>query len=186
MNRIGTAIGLLLAFIAAPAFAQLENPEGFYLGGGVGDFSTDVDGIGEVDEVVGFDTDDNATRLFGGWRFNNFVSVQLDYTDFGDSRTATQELDATANTTGFSPVVIGTLPLGPVELFAKAGVIFYDLEVDTPNDKLIDTSGEDVVLGAGIGGTVLERLNLRAEYERIDIDELDDADAVWLTASWRF
>jgi hypothetical protein len=31
-----------------------------------------------------------------------------------------------------------------------------------------------------------ERYNITGEYERVDIDELDDAEAVWLTASWRF
>jgi hypothetical protein len=79
------------------------------------------------------------------------------------------------------------LPVGPIELFGKAGVIFYDFEVDTPgNGRLIDTSGEDLVLGVGIGATLFDRLNLSAEYERIDIDELDDANAVWLNAAWRF
>jgi hypothetical protein len=42
------------------------------------------------------------------------------------------------------------------------------------------------VLGLGIGATFFDRFNLRGEYERVDIDQLDDAEAVWLSASWRF
>jgi hypothetical protein len=85
-----------------------------------------------------------------------------------------------------APTVVGTLPLGPVELFGKAGVLFYDVEIDAPGNRLIDSSGEDAVLGVGIGFTAFERLSFTAEYERIDIEEFDDADAVWLTAAWRF
>ena len=47
-------------------------------------------------------------------------------------------------------------------------------------------SGHDPVFGVGIGVTVAKHLNLRAEYERIEINDLDDANAVWLTAAWRF
>jgi hypothetical protein len=64
--------------------------------------------------------------------------------------------------------------------------MFYDIEVNSDADNLIDSSGHDPVFGAGIGLTLFERLALRAEYERIEIDELDDANAVWLTAAWRF
>ena len=37
-----------------------------------------------------------------------------------------------------------------------------------------------------LGITLFERLNARLEYERIDSDVVDDADAIWLTGSWRF
>jgi hypothetical protein len=33
---------------------------------------------------------------------------------------------------------------------------------------------------------VLDRLNLRLEYEEIDIEQLDEADAVWLNVAWKF
>jgi len=32
----------------------------------------------------------------------------------------------------------------------------------------------------------VERLTLRLEYEVVDLDTLNDTDAVWLTAAWRF
>ena len=52
--------------------------------------------------------------------------------------------------------------------------------------RIIDESGEDVVWGAGVGIDVAERLNLRLEYEEIDIEELDEADALWLNVAWKF
>jgi OOP family OmpA-OmpF porin len=182
MYRRLPAAGLLLALAASPALAD-EN-SGLYLGAGVGDFSSEFDDIDEVD--IDFDEDSDATKFFGGWRFNRFVAVQLDYIDFGDSRATSNLLDIESDATGLAPSVVGTLPLGPLELFAKAGMLFYDVEINSNGESLIDESGDDVVYGAGLGVTILERLALRAEYEVIEISEFDDAEAVWVTAAWRF
>ena len=40
--------------------------------------------------------------------------------------------------------------------------------------------------GAGISGINFERVELRAEYQKIEIDNADESDAFWLSASWRF
>lgn len=184
MYKPGTAIATLLFLISGQALAQ-DDETGFYLGAGLGDFSADVDSLDDADDVD-FDSDEDAKKIYAGWQFNPFVAVQLDYTDFGESSAAVDLLDIRTDTKGLAPVVVGTLPLGPVELFAKAGVIFYDVEIDTPDDTLIDNSGEDAVVGIGAGLTLFERLSLKAEYERIDIEEFDDADSVWIMADWRF
>jgi hypothetical protein len=81
---------------------------------------------------------------------------------------------------------VGTLPLGPVEVFARAGILWYDIEIDRNNTALADNSSRDPVFGAGIGANLGEHLNLRAEYEVVEIDGLDDPKAVWVTAAWRF
>jgi hypothetical protein len=180
MQRIGLGIGLLFIFAAHPALA--DEHSGLYAGIGVGDFSSDIDDV----EDVHFDEDSTSWKAFAGWRFNRFLSAELDYVDFGDSSAAVPLLDIDSDAKGWTPNVVGTLPLGPVELFAKAGVIFYDVNVDTNGESLIDSSGHDAIYGAGVGVTVLERLALRAEYDVVDISEFDDANAVWLTAAWRF
>jgi OmpA-OmpF porin, OOP family len=187
-----------LALCAMPVLGQErdridenDNRGGLYLGGAIGDFSANLAGVEDVDDVdLDFD-DEDATRVYAGWRFNPYLAVQLDYTDFGTGDASTNLLGITTETDGWTPSIVGTLPLGPVELYAKAGMIFYnvDVDLDAVNNSLDETfsdSGEDAVFGVGIGVTVLEHLNLRAEYERIDIEEFDDADAVWLSANWRF
>jgi hypothetical protein len=183
MKRLWIVAAGVPALLAGPAFAQEddigENTEGLYFGAGLGEFSSDID-LATVDDVD-LDSDD-ATRVFGGWRFNNFVAVNVDYTDFGSSQGA---LGVSSDTEGLTPGIIGTLPLGPIELFGKVGVMFYDVTVDA-GGPLVDSSGEDAVLGLGIGATLFERFHLSGEYERVDIDQLDDAEAVWLNASWRF
>jgi OmpA-OmpF porin, OOP family len=93
---------------------------------------------------------------------------------------------------GFAPYVVGTIPLGIFELFGKVGYYFYDvdLEVNSDTSGLPDldssSSEEDLLYGGGVGVTLFEHLNVRLEYELIDSDVLDDADAIWLSGAWRF
>jgi hypothetical protein len=197
MGKTITVAGVLLALMAGPALAQRDddragrNLEGFYLGGGVGDFSAAVDEINNLDDIddvgIDFSDSDNATKLFAGWAFNRFVAAQVDFVDFGNSSGfVSTSAQGTSDVQGLAPSVVGTLPLGPIELFARLGIIFYEIDLNLTGGRLIDESGEDVVWSAGLGVDVLDRLNLRLEYEEIDIQELDEADALWLTAAWKF
>ena len=176
------------ALAAAPVFAEDDTTDGLYLGVGLGDFSTGVDDIGDVDEAnLDFDSDQAASKVFAGWRFNRLVAVQIDRVDFErsvDARDALNVLSTQAK--GFGPSVVGTLPLGPLDLFARAGIFWYDLEIVRNDTSLAAVSDRDPIFGAGIGFTIAERLNLRAEYEVVEIDGLDDPNAVWVTAAWRF
>jgi OOP family OmpA-OmpF porin len=199
MKKLMTVAGALLILTAGPALAQRgdddrddRNNEGFYLGGGVGDFSSAVDEINSLDDVddvgIDFSDGDNATKLFAGWKFNQFFAVQGDFVDFGESSGAVSpSVRGTSDVQGLSTSVVGTLPLGPIELFARVGMMFYDVDLNLTGGRVIDESGEDLVWGAGLGFDVLDdRLNLRLEYEQIDIPQLDEADALWLTAAWKF
>jgi hypothetical protein len=81
------------------------------------------------------------------------------------------------------------LPLGPVELFAKLGYLFYNLEVEVAGADITSESGsdEDLIYGIGAGIVLFDHLQTSIEYEIIDVSEtLDDADALWLSAAWRF
>lgn len=184
------AAGVSLALATGTAFAQVDsnnNTQGLYVGVGLGEFSTQINDIDDVDDVdLDFDGDEDAKKVFAGWRFNRFFAVQADHYDFGDSTTAIGVLPLGVETEGFAPSIVGTLPLGPIELFARAGMIYYDLHVRLDNEDVVDESGNDPVYSAGIGFTLFERLALKAEYEVVDINEYDDADAVWISAAWRF
>jgi len=198
MNKVITVATSLLLLTAGTALAQRNddgdsrNSEGFYLGGGVGDFSSAVDEINSLDDVddvgIDFSDSDNATKLFAGYKFNQFFAVQGDYVDFGESSGAvTTSVRGTSDVQGFAPKVVGTLPLGPIELFGSVGMMFYEIDLNLTGGRVIDESGEDLVWSAGLGFDVLDdRLNLRLEYEEIDIERLDEADALWLTAAWKF
>ena len=181
-----TAVAALL-LAAGPAVAQVDtndNRKGFYIGAGLGDFSASIDNPQGAE--IDLDSDDTAMKLFGGWRLSRFFAVQFDYIDFGESSGTSNLLDLRSDTSGFAPNVVGTLPIGFFELFAKAGMMWYDVDLDVENDPTLSDSGEDPIYGVGVGLTLVERLTLRLEYEVVDLETLDDADAVWLTAAWRF
>jgi OOP family OmpA-OmpF porin len=198
MTKGTTVAAVLLTLMAGPALAQEDdedragrNFDGFYIGAGIGDYSSSVDEINSLDSIddagVDFSDGDNAMKVFAGWHFNRFFAVQADYVDFGESSGAVSpSVSGTSDVQGIAPSIVGTLPIGPIELFARVGMMFYDVDLNLGGGRLIDESGEDLVYAAGIGIDVLDRLNLRLEYEEIDIAELDESDALWLNVAWKF
>ncbi|HKQ14163.1 MAG TPA: porin family protein [Steroidobacteraceae bacterium] len=180
------------------AFAQGpdENDEGFYLGGGVGQFNLKLDDVNQTDEAIQrLDDSDTSWKAFAGWRMNPYFSLELAYVDFGSpsQRTTTASGsggDFSASISGFEPSILGTIPLGPVELFGKVGYLFYDVDasVDLDNGPGFDSSSSesDFTYGGGVGMTFFQRLNARLEYQRIDSDVIKDSDAFWFSGAWRF
>ena len=180
-----TLAAALFAIGVTPAFA--DNERGLYLGAGVGLFNIEVDDVRDVASTVeGFDADDTVYKVFAGWRFAPFIAVELDYLDLGAPEDRIQDINVEAEISGVAPYLIGTLPLGPLELFAKVGYYFYDIEINAENLGSLDDSNEDLVYGAGLGITLFEHLHARLEYEIIDVSEVDDANAAWLSGAWRF
>ncbi|HEX2493297.1 MAG TPA: outer membrane beta-barrel protein [Steroidobacter sp.] len=177
---------LLSALGPAPAFAAEEG--GLYLGAGAGQFNVEIDDVNTADEVIeSFDSDDTSWKVFGGWRFGRYFAAELDWIDLGNPEETVNNVNVDAEIDGFAPYLLGTLPLGPVELFAKAGYYFYDITVNGRSlGGSVDDSNEDFVYGAGIGLTLFDHLHARLEYEIIDISEIDDANAIWLSGAWRF
>jgi len=202
MYKAITVAGVLLALAAGPALAQRSddragrNLDGFYLGGGVGDYSSEVRDINSANDVddVGIDFTDssNAMKVFAGWNFNRYFAVQGDYVDFGEasgavaSSVGSPAAIGTNDVQGLAPSIVGTIPIGPIELFGRLGVIFYEIDANLTGGRLIDDSGSDMVWSAGLGVDIKDRVNLRLEYEEIDIPQLDKADALWLNVAWKF
>lgn len=184
------------ALACSSAFAQgAENDEGFYIGGGVGQFNVKVDDIDDTDEAIeSLDDDDTAWKAFVGWRMNPYFALELAYIDFGAPsdrfEASGSSGDFQVDLSGFAPYVIGTIPVGPVELFGKVGYYFYDvdaaIDLDDGPDFDSSSSEQDLLYGFGVGMTFFERLNARLEYEKIDSDVIDDADAIWFSGQWRF
>ena len=179
---------LAAAFLACGmTAAHADNERGLYLGAGVGQFNIEVDDVDTTDELrEAFDSDDTVFKVFGGYRFNKFIGVELDYIDLGGPEDTVENVKVKAEINGVAPYLIGTLPVGPIELFARVGYYFYDVKINGENLGSVDDSGEDLVYGAGIGLTLFEHLHARPEYEIIDVSEVDDANAVWLSGAWRF
>ena len=177
----------LLALVALASTAHADNDKGFYAGAGVGAFNVKIDSVADVSNTLGeFDSDDVSFKAFAGWRFASFIGVEVDYLDLGKPSDEVGNVNVSTELSGFAPYIVGTLPLGPLELSAKVGYLFYDFKVAAGQSSKRKTSDEDPVYGVGIGITIFQHLATKIEYERIDISKLDKSDALWLTAAWRF
>jgi OOP family OmpA-OmpF porin len=191
--KIAALMATLAVAAAAPAAYAQDEDAGFYLGGGVGQFNAQIDDVDDVDGTVDeWDEDDTAYKFFGGYRMNPFLAFELAYINLGEPSGAVipgRNVDASVD--GFAPYVVGTIPLGEwFEVYGRLGYYFYDATLGV-EDGLggraeFDEESEELVYGAGIGANIGERFNVRFEYERFDFENVDDADALWLTGSWRF
>lgn len=191
--KIAAAMAALAVAAAAPAAYAQDERAGWYLGGGIGQFNAQIDNLDEVDSTVDeWDEDDTAYKLFTGYRLNNFLAFELDYINLGEpSGTVVPGRNIDASVDGFAPYVVASFPLGPVfEVYGRLGYYFYDATVgveDELDDRVeFDEESEDLVYGAGIGANIGERFNVRFEYEKFDLQGVDDADSLWLTAAWKF
>lgn len=193
------AASLLLGMVPCMAvYAADDNPSGLYVGAGIGGFKYKADNIGDVGQSVADiidEADDTSWKAFVGWRFMPYLAVEAAYIDFGAPGDSFSTSGSNGNyevaLSGFAPYLIGTLPLGPVELFARLGYYYYDVDTkidfDGPNQGIDSShSGDDLIYGAGIGITLFDHLNVRVEYETVDIEDASKSDAIWLSGAWRF
>jgi opacity protein-like surface antigen len=189
-------VAAMAASMAVAAAAHAQEPtetSGFYLGGGIGQFNAGIDDVDQIDNTVdNWKDDDTAYKLFAGYRLNRYLGFEVAYVNLGEpSGDVVPGFNVQSAIDGFAPYVVGTIPLGRFfELYGRAGYYFYDATTATTDtlDNRVEfkEDSQDFVYGGGLGFNLGEKFNVRAEYERFDIKNLDDADALWLTAAWRF
>jgi hypothetical protein len=197
-RQLAVALAVLVLVIASTIVHadDYSPPAGPYVGAGWGQFDLHLHSLDDVGTAVTDIThsSDDAWKAFVGFRFAPFIGVEAAYVDFGhpNDSFATSGSHGVyhVSMTGFSPAVLATLPLGPVEVFGKAGYYFYDLDtrVDFSSGPFLESrhSRSDFLYGGGLGVTLIHHLNLRAEYERVDLANASGSDAFWLSPSWRF
>lgn len=207
MKKYAVATFAAVGLMSLPVLAAEDS--GFYVGAGLGFSNVETDSIEVVeDEYFKFDSDDVAWKLFGGWRMNKYIAFELDYIDLGSNDdtvsydfdvfptpTATETIDITTtiDITAFAPYVVGTFPIGIFEISGKLGYAFWDADLDIcASDRMgnfecegASDDGEDFAWGVGAGVTLFDNLNVKVEYEGIEIEDAD-VSVWWLTGAWRF
>jgi hypothetical protein len=169
-----SGITLALALGATPSLAA---DNGIYLGGSIGQ-------SGAQDDSVGFDADATGYKLILGWRFLDWLSVEGNYIDFGSGSDNVLGSRVKTDADGLSLSAVGFLPLGPVDLFARAGVIDWSANVKSPSFPNYGEDGTDLTYGLGAQFR-LGSLGFRAEYEVFDLGATD-LDMFSIGVTWTF
>jgi OmpA-OmpF porin, OOP family len=188
-------LSLALVALGAPAFA--ETPR-WYAGiaGGQSQTSDELVRNRESTIVNGtsvgsdFDAKDNAWKVFGGFRFNDLLAVELNYADLGRSHLTTNTLggDPVApgsvsiarKICGYGADVVLSAPMGTrYAIFGRVGAFRSRLEADaqlTGNVVFTDAPGvtsrsttvNETVVKFGVGGDwwFTKNAALRLEWER--------------------
>jgi len=171
MKKAILAGALFAAAMSTAAMAD-ENPTGFYLGGGFGRFNLDIDSPADFGSGISraVNDNDNSYKLFAGYRLAPFLSLEAAYVNLGKPGDAISSAGTNGRYSlkadGFAPSVIGTIPIGPVELSGKVGYYYYDVDVRTN----LNTSGSqfvtghsrnDFFYGASVGMTFIDHLNVK-------------------------
>ena len=150
MNSKLSVAARTLVFIAIANCTSTvaADDSGWYVGAGLGEVNYGKHGIlhygsEALDARVIDDSDDplsSSISLAFGYRFNRYLSLEAGYmwndstdyalTDDAGARFGTYEF----RTQGGSLAVVGTLPLGNWELFARAGVLYADTAASLVTD----------------------------------------------------
>lgn len=196
--------GAALCALASQACAAADvfdtdrfvTPAGPYVGVGWGRFGLHLDNLDQVGTAANtiVHSNDNAWTAKLGYRFSPYIALEGDYVNFGNPSDTFQGTGSNGNynlhMSGFAPFAVGTLPIGPAELFGKAGYLFYDsnLKVNLNGGQAIQSShsSSDFIYGGGVGVTLVRHLNLNAEYDVVRVQNARSSNAFWLSGAWRF
>lgn len=176
--------GALLTAIAAPADAT---DRGFFVGAGAGQMDTKVDDV--LESRYDFDESDTGFKVFGGYKFFPWLSVEGAYINGG--KPEVKETSDTGETGKLSielqsivASAVFTLPIGEkFELFVKPGIAFWDAkttvryrDLDFSDQFGENDNGSAFFLGGGAGLNITEHFGLRLEYEWFEAAPEYDSD----------
>ena len=167
--------GLLTA--AAPARA-------LYIGAGIGNtfFSSNFNDA--FDQAQKISENSTAWKIFGGFRSEGFWNLEGGYRDFGKV-TSTVDGDAfESKTKGWDVEALGRFRVAIVDVFGKAGVMFWTAE-SSVGDIAGENDGQDFLWGIG-AGVHLGGIGVRAEWERLEVGGDDSLSMVSLSATLGF
>ncbi|MGJ7515036.1 outer membrane beta-barrel protein [Pseudomonas baetica] len=144
----------LLSLLSLQAIAD---DRGFYLGAGVTNIETDKSHLSD---------EDNSYKAYAGYRLNSYLAFEGAFVDLGQFEDKNLDFDGKSVQ---AAVHLG-VPLGDrVRLFGSVGGHAWDADGNV-ND---DDSGVDLTYGAGIEVDVFRNIGVRAEYEVLEVGNID-------------
>lgn len=179
-RSLAISLGACVLAICAAAPAAAAEKQGWYVGTGVGSASNTMSGI-NWGSGVSEKTNATGFKMYGGYQFNPYLAVELQYVDFGEYKADQGSYHGTVKTSGLGMSAVGLWPLSDqFSLFGKLGAIskMRDYKED---DRAYRNEGKSTkvaaLLGVGAEYRFTTGLSLRAEYEHAGKTGLGDDDA---------
>lgn len=172
MQKAILATALLMA-----STAPMAADNGIYLGASIGQANVEIDqGLAQIDD------EDTGFKFLVGLRPLDWFGVEASYVNFGEVKNGPLAAEAD----GISAFGVFFVPVGPVDLFAKGGLISFENEFKFDNvGTFRRDDGTDLAYGVGAQFRLLS-LGVRAEYEIFEIDDLEDANMLSIGVTYTF
>jgi hypothetical protein len=180
MKKVAT--GIALALVCLPAIA--ETNVGFYAGGGVGKVEL-------KDNIAGVrvELDGTGYQVFGGYRFNEYGSLEITYLDAGDPDNTVLGWAIESDASAIQASALWQVPISNrFEAYVRFSIISWEAEHTATNGQALvtlETDGTDAGFGIGAAFHITPGLGLRAEYGGAEFDGTDFR-ALSLAALFRF
>ncbi len=198
MKKLSLIIGILL--FASTAFAYESWDPSFYAGLGYGWSKLDT-GITNLTGTASLDEDDSGFKIFGGFKINKFLGLELAYNKIGKAELKGNSGDQfSLDGVTYSFLINGVTIEAEAKTIELAAIYFIPLDYFTQNDSMKyfepfikiganfweieyslsvanvgkvkgDDDGTDIVFGAGINFKVHENFTIRTEWERFKMED---------------
>jgi len=173
-NKLSIVAGvLMLAMLSDTAIAQSD----FYVFGTFGNTNSDI----SFNAQSRIDGDNDSYALGAGYTVNRNFSLEAAYQGF-DSQNATTNcppgfacvgmvlpLLTKADLTAISLSAIGSIPLTErFDVFGQIGIVSWDVDYKGISSAF-NTSGEDLLYGAGLRWAIDDNWKVFVEYEKVEL-----------------
>jgi long-chain fatty acid transport protein len=146
--------------------------DGWYAGLGIGQSNyQDVDADSANTRSEGW-------KAYAGYAFNKYLGVEGGYANLNDMTARAGTVTANVDTDAWTLAAVVSYPLTEkFSVMGKLGAAYMLADVNTKDGAALTLrSGDDGYepnYGVGVSYALLDNLNLRAEWERFDRDEID-------------
>ncbi|OLF52949.1 outer membrane beta-barrel protein [Pseudomonas chlororaphis] len=139
------------------SFQACADDKGLYLGAGVSHLETDQSHLND---------EDSSYKVFAGYRLNGYLAFEGAFVDLGQFKDKHLDFDGksvqASTHLGF--------PLGErVRMFGSVGAHAWDADGNASDDD----TGVNLTYGAGIEFDVLRNIGIRAEYEVLEVGDIN-------------
>jgi len=175
---------LTLILVVAGYGAPNATAGNMHIGAGIGNTFFSSDYKDALDNVKNIDENSTAWKIFAGFSGSEFFGLEGGYRDFGDIESTISGDFFETGTTGWDVEALGRFQIAIVDVFGKAGVMFWSTKTIILKQEFKE-NGTDFFWGLG-AGVRLGPIGVRLEWESLEGGAYDNLSMVSLGATLGF